>query len=331
MSVQLDITNACNLACTHCYHPHHSNKGFISIAQWSDILDQIEAFLRKYSFNPYFMICGGEPLISPILKPIIEKIKRIWPDSSILILSNGTIQKSEILDYLSGFNVEFQISLDGPDASRHDQVRGIGNFEKSCEGIRLFKSKGFRVSILSILSQRSFPWISDYFDLAKSLKVDSQNFTRLIAQGAGKNLVDSKGDSSLVPEDLKKAFESIIIHSYRSGVPTNTDQPLFALIDNAFGQSGLYGFDGLVIDYKGNLKATSRANIVLGSVLKDGLENLYINHDIFRKVRNKDIEVCGRCSLFNQCGGDRNAAYAEFGDFAARDPGCWKFDKTIGV
>ena len=44
MTVQLDITNACNLTCAHCYHPHHSNKGSISLSNWEDIIEQVELF-----------------------------------------------------------------------------------------------------------------------------------------------------------------------------------------------------------------------------------------------------------------------------------------------
>lgn len=31
LTVQLDITNACNLVCDHCYLPHHKNHGALTL------------------------------------------------------------------------------------------------------------------------------------------------------------------------------------------------------------------------------------------------------------------------------------------------------------
>ncbi len=40
-------------------------------------------------------------------------------------------------------------------------------------------------------------------------------------------------------------------------------------------------------------------------------------------MRLGHIEKCGSCPEYNHCGGDRNAAYAENGNFLGPDPGCW--------
>ncbi len=324
MTVQLDITNACNLSCSHCYHPNHSNKGALSLNDWKSILDKIEIFLRKYKCTPSITFCGGEPLLSPLLKPLISEIDRRWPDLEILILTNGTMYKNSIFQSRSSNRTSFQVSLDGPDEVSHDQVRGKGSFQRSVAGISQILANGHPVSILSILSQRSAPRIADYFSLAKTLGVNSQNFTRLIAEGHGRILVDSKTDLPLAGIALKEALTDILVESYRSGVPTNTNQPLFALLDTSFGQNGLFGFDSIIVDYKGNLKASSRSSLILGNILQNNLEDLYIKNSVLNEIRGRKIDVCGACELFEDCGGDRNAAFAEYGSFTARDPGCWK-------
>jgi len=35
------------------------------------------------------------------------------------------------------------------------------------------------------------------------------------------------------------------------------------------------------------------------------------------------VEKCGSCPYFSKCGGDRNASFAEYGNFFSVDPGCW--------
>ena len=72
LPIQLDITNACNLRCVHCYHPHHKNDGALSLNEWKEILSQYKALIEKMKFRPSVVICGGEPLVSPLLWPILD-------------------------------------------------------------------------------------------------------------------------------------------------------------------------------------------------------------------------------------------------------------------
>jgi len=78
-----------------------------------------------------------------------------------------------------------------------------------------------------------------------------------------------------------------------------------------------------VIDYKGNLKISSRSDSVIGNVLADGLENLFFKNGVLRSLRQANIEKCGPCEHYRRCGGSRNASFAATGSFLKADPGCW--------
>jgi len=124
-------------------------------------------------------------------------------------------------------------------------------------------------------------------------------------------------------------MEAILLHSKRTGVKTNTDQPLYATIDPSLGRHGMFGFQGLIVDYKGNLKVSSRSGFILGNIFEKGMENLFLNHPLMRSLRNGEIDGCGGCEFYRRCGGNRTAAYATSGSFLAPDPGCWLLeDKT---
>ncbi len=66
MAIQLDITNACNLKCSHCYHSNHKNTGALNLEGWLEILDQYDKMLQTLKLQPYIVICGGEPTLSPL-------------------------------------------------------------------------------------------------------------------------------------------------------------------------------------------------------------------------------------------------------------------------
>jgi AdoMet-dependent heme synthase len=330
LTMQIDITNACNLTCSHCYHPHHQNEGALALADWYLIFDQYEELLSRLRRAPSIIICGGEPTLSPFLKPILTNLNNRWNDVPVTILTNGTTIREPFLDWISAFKVDFQVSFDGPDSERHNSVRGVRAFERSVAGVKRLRAANSHVVLLSILSKRTSPWISEFFELAKSLDVQSMNFTRLIAEGTGRKLVEDGQDRPLIGSELRDAYLEILSQSRKAGIPTKTSGPLWTLIEKGLGGPSDFGFDGLVIDYKGNLKVSSRTPFVLGSVLEHGLAKLFLEHPVLDSMRKrKNFRICGGCPYFTECGGDRNSAFAASGDYLAPDPGCWIVESQL--
>ncbi len=321
--VQLDITNACNLKCIHCYHPHHNNSDAINLRKWNLILDQIKILTDQLYVEPEFTFCGGEPLVSQNLKPLIDKINTIWQKPRIVILTNGTILSEKHLQFLDPQQIRFQVSLDGPTKELHDAVRGNGNFEKSIKGIELLIKKAYDVSCLSVLSNNNVNHIESFFQLAQILKVKSMNFERFVTQGEGQKLFNIGKDTPLEGLPLKVALEKILYNSLKYNVETNTNTPLYCLIDKTLGHHNMVATNGIVIDYKGNLRVTSRTDYIIGNILETGLPKLYFDDKLLKKLRNGDIEECGSCKFYTRCGGSRNASYAKYKNFLKKDPGCW--------
>lgn len=321
--IQLDITNACNLKCIHCYHPHHNNAGAINIEQWFHVLDQIKDLLTELYLEPEFTFCGGEPLLSQNFNVLIDKINEIWGKPKIGILTNGTLINEKSLTRMDPKQLVFQVSLDGPNKELHDKVRGNGNFEKAVEGIKLLIQNGYEVSCLSVLSNTSAQYIDDFFRLARSLKLKQMNFERFITQGEGGKLYANGVDEPLEGKNLKNAMQLIVESSKKFNVPTSTNSPLYCLIDDKLGHHNMVGLNGIVIDYKGNLRVTSRTSHVVGNVLAEGLKRLFFKDKLLADLRAGNIEVCGSCNYYTRCGGSRNASYAKYKNFLLKDPGCW--------
>lgn len=324
LTIQIDITNACNLNCTHCYHKDHKNQGAASFQDWCEIIDQYENLLRKLNTKASFVICGGEPLLSKTFKPIIERIRSKWAKAPISVLTNGTLLSEKNIIFLKENSIDLQVSLDGPNAELHDKKRGKGNFDKSIEGVKRALDSNLKVHFLGILSKQTAPWIPDFFEMAKELKVYSMNFTRFIPVGQGEKLINSGSDEPLKGHDLRDAYVSILKNSRLSGVHTNTNKPLFCLIDDSLGASAKFGFQGIVVDYRGNLKVSSRTNHILGNVINEGLENLFLRHPLMKQFRKGEIQGCSKCEHLSKCGGDRNVSFADTGSYLGFDHGCWK-------
>ena len=322
--IQMDITNACNLSCVHCYHPHHKNIGALNYSNWLQVLDQYEELLTALRRRPSFIFCGGEPLLSPHLHSLMIEIRKRFGDARIALLTNGTRIDDQWLEILVEQNVSVQVSIDGPESTSHDSARGLGTFEKSIRGIEKMIRRNLKVSLLTVLSKRTAPLIPKFFKLAQAIGVNDMNFTRLIPTGRGELLTRSMEDSPLNSNELKQAYEKIIQCSMESGIRTNTRQPLFQLLDSRLGYNDQFGFHGVVVDYLGNMKISSRTPTVIGNLFRDGsMKELFLENKLMKKLRTKSNYECGKCEHFSKCGGSRNAAWAATGSYFAKDPSCW--------
>lgn len=323
LSIQLDITNACNLNCVHCYQLGHSAKDDLSLEDWRKIFNQYEDLAEKLHLAPHFCISGGEPTLSPLFPLILAELHSRWPAAGISVLTNGTNLNDKILSYLIRYNIDVQISIDGPDSERHDYIRGPGNFKKAIKGLKALQGVALNATFQAVLSTRTASWIRDFLETAKSEKAAAMNFARFVPQGKGKTLYETGVEQPLAGPSLKEAYHTIAAAAREYGIQTGTSIPLFALISPELGAHGKFGFQGLVIDYRGNLKVSSRADFRLGNILESGLEELFLRHPVMKDLRDGNIEGCGDCRFYDRCGGDRNASYAAYGSFLKKDPGCW--------
>lgn len=328
LPIQIDITNLCNLKCIHCYHPDHNNSGSLSLDNWYQILGEYFQLISEFNFKPKVIICGGEPLISPMLVPILKYIHNNDRHSEVVILTNGTLTKKIEYPILRKLiNLRFQVSIDGPTARTHNEIRGAGAFERTVSGIEYMQRLGFEVNLLSVLSKRSAIWIEDFFKLAKQLKVNSISFVRIVINGQAKELVMKGEDIVLDPEDIKSAYHQIIKYASKYEVNTVTKGPLWCLLHPSLGSYGNFS-EAIVIDYQGYLLASSRSRLRIGKVLNEGLKAIFFKYQKIEMKKRKKIPVCSSCSYKNSCGGDRNAAFAANGDFWGPDPGCWLEKQT---
>jgi radical SAM protein with 4Fe4S-binding SPASM domain len=323
ISMQIDITNICNLSCTHCYHPNHKNDGALSLNQWKEILESYFLMAKKIKFKTHIIICGGEPLTSPYLDPILQYILLLDPECSLEILTNGTLINNLKIETLKKFKaVQFQISLDGPNEKIHDSFRGSGNFTRALKGAHFLSINSFEVTFQCTLTKNNSKYLLEFFELARDHKIKTMNFTRLIKTGNAINLTNNKVDDTLNSDELKKAYEMIVILSAKFGILSSTNAPLMNAIHPVLGKRQKFD-ESIVIDYQGNMLVSSRSRVKMGKVIEEGLENLFFNHPIMKQLRTKKIEGCSDCKHFKFCGGDRNSSYVEYGNFFQKDPGCW--------
>lgn len=131
---EFDITDNCNLRCTHCYH-------FAEVSPGQD--SEIPLEIWKERFESLYaqgirmvMLMGGEPLLR---KDAVMLASEIFP--FVEMITNGTIGLPENYDH------RIFVSIDGT-RETNDRIRGTGVFDKVIKNVSGDKRVVFNMTLM---------------------------------------------------------------------------------------------------------------------------------------------------------------------------------------
>ena len=167
--VVLYVTEGCNLSCLTCSYRNPAPDE-LSLEDIEELAQSLCAFGLQH-----IVYSGGEPLF----RRDFPEILRIFSSRHVKqsLLTNGLLLEkrlSEILEPLT----EVIISLDGPSAAIHDEIRGGRSFDRIMAGAAALTARGTRpkVSIRCVIQKRNFRSLSQLVSLANDIGVDRISF-----------------------------------------------------------------------------------------------------------------------------------------------------------
>jgi radical SAM protein with 4Fe4S-binding SPASM domain len=153
-SLHLYVTDACNLACVHCYRYDTPVRGR-SHGRASEALSEAEItrLLDDYTaINPEgnIVVSGGEPFLRPDIYRILARARALGHHSALF--TNGTLVDQAVAAALAGLVDVVQVSLDGATEGVNDRIRGPGAYQKALQAIHLLSDAGVAVDIAVTLN-----------------------------------------------------------------------------------------------------------------------------------------------------------------------------------
>ena len=145
-SAWLELTDVCNLSCSHCYmNANHIRPK--SKTNWWKVLK----YLATHHCQQAIFI-GGEPLCNSEFIKYVKFSKRIAPQMRVCVVTNGTLWNESLLNQMKKLDVFMKFSLLGSSPERHDRITGVsGSFDKTVENIDLAIRLGIRFEIATTL------------------------------------------------------------------------------------------------------------------------------------------------------------------------------------
>jgi uncharacterized Fe-S cluster-containing radical SAM superfamily protein len=138
---------ACNLECPFCHEGSKPGDQRLRNPSFDALKPHLDAAVLAGIES--FAFTGGEPLIHKDIVRILSYALSLKP---CLVLTNGTAPLIRRPHHLAQLKTQrhplhVRVSIDYPNALRHDAGRGPGNFRKALQGLRHLIEAGFEVSI----------------------------------------------------------------------------------------------------------------------------------------------------------------------------------------
>ncbi|MDP3564419.1 MAG: radical SAM protein [Methanoregula sp.] len=345
-----NITDRCNLSCTHCYStsgPGRTTEGELTTAEALEVINDLAEM-----GVPLILFTGGEPLMRADIWELARHAKK--RGLKMALSTNGTLITSGIARKIKESGIEYAgISLDGARAATHDRFRNFpGAFEQTIAAFAACKEAGLRCGVRVTLTKENCSELEALVDLAILLGASRFCLYWLVPTGRGS---DSYSRLQLNRGEVTQALSLL----YRKAKETDPAVMEFLTVDapqdsihllasmELDGSEDLADARELLASLKGGCSAGTRvANIdaqgnvypcqfarspefLVGNVRNQPFSRVWSDstNPVLTRFREKQARFggrCGTCSHRELCGGGcRVRAHAAGGDFLAEDPFCF--------
>jgi len=324
LSLELELSHACNLRCVYCYAASGTPlANEISLTEIKDVIDQAADLGAK----KIIVLGGGEPLLYPHLFEVIDYIlnKNLEAD----LFTNGTMITKEIAKKLFKRKISIVLKQNSQVPETQDFLAGNeGTHAAIAVGLKHLREAGYpdkehALGIETIICQQNYDEIPTLWRWARDRGIIPYVET-MTMQGRAKD-----HDSLEVPVDkVRVLFEELSkIDAEEYGNAWQPHPPLAA------SQCSRHEYSCTVVA-NGDINPCPGVNISVGNIREKSLKEILTSSEVMqdlRHIRQKIKGQCSSCDLNDNCYGCRGHAYQISGDYLAEDSLCWLKGERLRV
>ena len=330
------VSNNCNLRCSYCQiEENMEQEQMIDMSE--EVAEKALNLLKKNSLSTQrktITITGGEPLLNvDIVRFIIEKVRKEFENTRIVIFTNGSLVTKELADFFKANDILMLVSLDGP-KEMHDEVRknkaGKGSFDDAMNGYNILKEAGCKIGISAVGGTHNIDEIDRTFKFFTDLSPTSIGFN------FSHFLIDKDNPTEIPIFD----FGKILIDFYeilrdRRIFLENISRPISAFAENTpkVNECQAQGF-GFTVDARGKIGPCK--SLVVSDVFSEEIDSVdkIEENPMFKDWSMRSpimVEECRDCSALAICGG--GCAYDSYisnkGDYKSIDERVCDYKKYV--
>lgn len=164
LSLAFELSNLCNLHCTHCIRGSHQERvDHLDLALFRRILDEAGEQFGDLAV----VFTGGEPLASELFPAAVEEL--LARGIPYRFVTNGWLIPRHLPLLLRHPPTFVRISLSGATEATHDRQRGRGSFRHALLAAAALLSRGLRTEMSMVVTRESRVELEDAVALANAL------------------------------------------------------------------------------------------------------------------------------------------------------------------
>ena len=308
ISLQLSLTDRCNLRCAHCYAVAAARPE-LTTAEVADLLAQAAA---EGTFM--LVLTGGEIFCRTDLPAILERALDLR--FATKLYTNGTLIDDGAADMISATGVhQVHVSVFSAEAAVHDGVTGkAGSLAASLAAVERLRSRGVRVMLKCVIMKPNLASFGSVLRLAEELGASCAFDPKVTVRNDGDPapLAMRLGHDELVnvfttPELMTAAADDVVPGEFTRTGEIGDAPPCAA------------GFNNCAVSPCGDVTPCVAYPVVAGSIRETPLAEIWRQSPVFQRVRAtriRDLEVCASCADLRQCGRCPGSALLEDGNAA---------------
>lgn len=310
LNIEFELTTLCNWKCSFCYNTWKSEKCFkhrnIDIDIVKNIIDEAynnNCFTIRYS--------GGEPLLYPYLKELIEYGN--YKQMNQVIFTNGSLITDEWLEiFLKNRVKTILLSLHGIDEVHDELTQVKGSYKKTLSIIEKILKTNLHLCVEITLSKRNISEIENI--LCKLIDIGVKNVSIMRYVSTGRNDKDFEISYEEFYKTIKEIANNDLFQNLSIKLPCSQkmclgNRNLISQIKENGKLSDMLtgscqaGMRWCSVSVDGDIRICPHSAKVFGNIcadlsMKEAWKNM--NDIIEMKLRNVDKE-CYNCSLLEKC------------------------------
>ena len=331
LQMQFHITGRCNLRCKHCYR----QEGDVEPLSYQDVVEVMEQYKKlRLIFNEknhtkrrgHINITGGEPFIREDIHEILAYMGQNRQEFSYGVLSNGSFIDPQTVQILKDTGVSFvQLSIDG-NRKIHDSLRAKGDYDRVLKTAAYLEKQGIATHISFTANRQNYRYLPVVARACRRRGITKLWTDRLVPIGNAQQIEELVIDRQLLPKYLKmlkKAQGNSLVRKLYPKTQVTANRALQFLGAEGAVYSCSAGNTLITVDEFGNIMPCRRMPVLCGNVADTTLEQVYLEHPVFRALRSSGIpKACGSCAYAYICRGGAKCQACGAGDPEGADPAC---------
>jgi pyrroloquinoline quinone biosynthesis protein E len=289
--VQVELTYACNSACSFCYNPNHTR------SHDSGLTRRILQEVARYRLA-HVQLIGGEISTLPDIQ---EYVDLIGPSKWRSLVTNGRI----FMPDLGGRIDEIYFSLHGDKVVHESLTKARDSFDGIIENARRYSSAGILLNCDTVLTSANYEQIYDIACIAHEIGMGAIFVNIYQPAGIGLKQFDRFAPN---PGQIRKAIDQLLLAREKLGIQVNfgTSTP-YCLDERLLTQDLAYtcgtGTWFASIDPLGGVRICNQSPKAYGNILNETLGGIWSKAEIRSDYRDLSWlpEPCGSCSLRAEC------------------------------